>query len=143
MRHFVLVESGYCAVAAFAVAVLARPVTAFVLPRYLPDLHYIYLITPGLILFTLSGPFAMIFNVLLYFWAAGRLASDPRLTAIPGFDPKAAAWRFEGMPQDALGIWTSPSGSKVAWFKDPDGNNLSVTQFYSGDAYYRGVLDLG
>ena len=37
--------------------------------------------------------------------------------------------RFERMEQDALGIWTSPSGAKVAWFKDPDGNNLSLTQF--------------
>jgi len=37
--------------------------------------------------------------------------------------------RFDGMPQDALGIWTSPSGARVAWFKDPDGNNLSLTQF--------------
>jgi catechol 2,3-dioxygenase-like lactoylglutathione lyase family enzyme len=42
--------------------------------------------------------------------------------------------RFEGMSQDALGIWTSPSGAKVAWFKDPDGNNLSLTQFSGGDA---------
>lgn len=37
--------------------------------------------------------------------------------------------RYEGMPQDAAGIWTSPSGAQVAWFKDPDGNNLSLTQF--------------
>jgi hypothetical protein len=37
--------------------------------------------------------------------------------------------RFEGMPQDENGIWTSPSGARVAWFKDPDGNNLSLTQF--------------
>jgi catechol 2,3-dioxygenase-like lactoylglutathione lyase family enzyme len=37
--------------------------------------------------------------------------------------------RFENMPQDALGIWTSPSRARVAWFKDPDGNNLSLTQF--------------
>ena len=37
--------------------------------------------------------------------------------------------RFEDMPQDALGIWTSPSGARVAWFRDPDGNNLSLTQF--------------
>jgi catechol 2,3-dioxygenase-like lactoylglutathione lyase family enzyme len=36
--------------------------------------------------------------------------------------------RFGGMDQDALGIWTSPSGAKVAWFKDPDGNILSVTE---------------
>ena len=27
-----------------------------------------------------------------------------------------------------LGIWTTPSGDKVAWFKDPDGNILSVSQ---------------
>jgi catechol 2,3-dioxygenase-like lactoylglutathione lyase family enzyme len=33
------------------------------------------------------------------------------------------------MQQDALGIWASPSGAQVAWFKDPDGNTLSVTQF--------------
>ena len=26
-----------------------------------------------------------------------------------------------------LGIWTAPSGDKVAWFKDPDGNVLSVS----------------
>ncbi len=36
--------------------------------------------------------------------------------------------RFEGMPQDELGIWLSPSGARVAWFKDPDGNVLSITQ---------------
>jgi catechol 2,3-dioxygenase-like lactoylglutathione lyase family enzyme len=37
--------------------------------------------------------------------------------------------RFDGMNQDALGVWTSPGGDRVAWFKDPDGNTLSVTQF--------------
>jgi len=36
--------------------------------------------------------------------------------------------RYPGMPQDELGIWTSPSGAKVAWFKDPDGNTLSLSQ---------------
>jgi len=38
--------------------------------------------------------------------------------------------RFPGMNDtDPLGIWTAPSGARVAWFKDPDGNVLSVTQF--------------
>jgi len=37
--------------------------------------------------------------------------------------------RFEGMPQDELGIWVSPTGAKVAWFKDPAGKSLSLTQF--------------
>ena len=33
------------------------------------------------------------------------------------------------LPQDEQGVWTTPNGVKVAWFKDPDGNVLSVTQF--------------
>jgi len=37
--------------------------------------------------------------------------------------------RFDGMGQDDLGVWTAPSGAKVAWFNDPDGNVLSLTQF--------------
>ena len=37
--------------------------------------------------------------------------------------------RFDGLSQDELGVWTSPAGGKVAWFKDPDGNTLSLTQF--------------
>jgi catechol 2,3-dioxygenase-like lactoylglutathione lyase family enzyme len=37
--------------------------------------------------------------------------------------------RFARLEQDGFGIWTSPSGAKVAWFKDPDGNALSLTQF--------------
>ena len=36
--------------------------------------------------------------------------------------------RYDGMDQDARGVWTAPSGARVAWFKDPDGNTLSVTQ---------------
>ncbi len=37
--------------------------------------------------------------------------------------------RFPGMDQDAQGIWASASGARVAWFKDPDGNLLSLTEF--------------
>ncbi|MCZ8326312.1 MAG: VOC family protein [Sphingomonadaceae bacterium] len=37
---------------------------------------------------------------------------------------------YEGFGQDADGIWHSPDGgAKVAWFADPDGNLLSLTQF--------------
>jgi catechol 2,3-dioxygenase-like lactoylglutathione lyase family enzyme len=32
------------------------------------------------------------------------------------------------MKQDELGIWTAPGGSRIAWFKDPDGNILSIGQ---------------
>ncbi len=37
--------------------------------------------------------------------------------------------RYEGMKQDERGIWTSPTGARVAWFADPDGNVLSLTEF--------------
>lgn len=36
--------------------------------------------------------------------------------------------RYGFFKQDDLGIWTAPSGDKVAWFKDSDGNTLSVSQ---------------
>lgn len=36
--------------------------------------------------------------------------------------------RYPGMQQDELGIWSSPSGASLAWFKDPDGNTLSISQ---------------
>ena len=37
--------------------------------------------------------------------------------------------RFQGLQQDELAIWKAPSGARVGWFKDPDGNLLSITQF--------------
>lgn len=37
---------------------------------------------------------------------------------------------YEGFGQDADGVWSAPGGAaKVAWFSDPDGNVLSLTQF--------------
>ncbi|MFM5922764.1 MAG: VOC family protein [Novosphingobium sp.] len=37
---------------------------------------------------------------------------------------------YEGFGQDADGVWASPDGgAKIVWFLDPDGNNLSLTQF--------------
>jgi len=37
--------------------------------------------------------------------------------------------RFDGIQQDQLGVWRSPGGAQVAWFKDPFGNTISLTQF--------------
>jgi len=36
--------------------------------------------------------------------------------------------RYPGLEQDDLGIWSAPGGAKVAWFQDPDGNTLSISQ---------------
>lgn len=35
--------------------------------------------------------------------------------------------RVDGIDQDELGVWTTPGGDQVAWFKDPDGNTLSLS----------------
>ena len=50
--------------------------------------------------------------------------------AVDALTAKGVAFAiYEGMGQDARGIWTSPDGAaKVAFFSDPDGNGLSLTQ---------------
>jgi catechol 2,3-dioxygenase-like lactoylglutathione lyase family enzyme len=43
---------------------------------------------------------------------------------------KGVQFEMYGLPgQDARGIWSAPGGARVAWFRDPDGNVLSLTQF--------------
>jgi catechol 2,3-dioxygenase-like lactoylglutathione lyase family enzyme len=50
--------------------------------------------------------------------------------AVRGLAARGVAFtRYEGMDQDRDGVWTTPGGDKVAWFTDPDGNTLSLTQF--------------
>lgn len=51
-------------------------------------------------------------------------------TAMSGLVEAGVSFRrYDGMGQDAAGVWTTPNGDKVAWFGDPDGNHLSLTQF--------------
>lgn len=37
--------------------------------------------------------------------------------------------RYDFLPQDERGIWTTPDGARIAWFGDPDGNTLSLTEW--------------
>jgi catechol 2,3-dioxygenase-like lactoylglutathione lyase family enzyme len=57
-------------------------------------------------------------------WIVPEIATTARALAARGVEFKRYAW----MEQDELGIWRSPSGAQVAWFADPDGNTLSITQ---------------
>ena len=41
---------------------------------------------------------------------------------------------FEGLPQNDDGIWSTPDGAQIAWFLDPDGNTLSLTEHGSASA---------
>jgi len=58
-------------------------------------------------------------------WIVADIAATARDLAVRGVEFR----RYEWMDQDALGVWRSPSGAQVAWFPDPDGNTLSLTQF--------------
>ncbi len=62
------------------------------------------------------------------FTALGWEVSDIRATAELLTKRGVKFEKFPGMAQDERGIWHSPSGAYVAWFKDPDGNVLSLTQ---------------
>ena len=57
-------------------------------------------------------------------WEVSDLSASVRALAASGL----AVARFPGLPLDADGIWDTPDGSRVAWFHDPDGNTLSLSQ---------------
>jgi len=57
-------------------------------------------------------------------WNVPDIASTIRSLNDKGIECK----QYDFMEQDSLGVWTSPNGSKVAWFNDPDGNVLSLTE---------------
>ena len=61
----------------------------------------------------------------------GWHVADIRAAMCAIWRPRACISRvYDGFGQDADGVWAAPGGgAKVAWFTDPDGNVLSLTQF--------------
>lgn len=57
-------------------------------------------------------------------WESSNITADVRDLAGRGVE----FLRFTFLEQDAAGIWAAPSGDRIAWFKDPDGNTLSLSQ---------------
>ena len=88
-------------------------------------------------------PFAVIFD------AGGVMLRLQKVGELPRIDYTVLGWeiadlrsvmaelkqrgvifqRYAQLRQDEEGVWTAPGGAKIAWFKDPDGNVLSLTQF--------------
>ena len=58
-------------------------------------------------------------------WQVGDIAAT-----IDALAARSVAFAvYEGFGQDPRGVWTDPgSGTQIAWFHDPEGNNLSLTQ---------------
>jgi catechol 2,3-dioxygenase-like lactoylglutathione lyase family enzyme len=120
-----------------------QPVVTFILTRDKTKARTFYADTLGL-RFVNDDGFAMVFD------ANGIML---RISEVKDFTPQPATvlgWQVEditgvaraltqrgvhferfGMPQDELGIWTAPGGDQVAWFKDPDGNLLSLSRHVS------------
>ncbi|HEX3627698.1 MAG TPA: VOC family protein [Verrucomicrobiae bacterium] len=67
--------------------------------------------------------------VAVPYTALGWAVSDIRKTARELNSAGIIFERFQGMNQDSDGIWQAPSGAFIAWFRDPDGHVLSLTQF--------------
>jgi catechol 2,3-dioxygenase-like lactoylglutathione lyase family enzyme len=98
--------------------------------------------TLGLRLVAEQLPFALVFDangtmlrvtivreiVVAHYTVLGWEVPDIGVTARQLAAAGVKLERYPGMVQDELGIWASPSGARVAWLKDPDGNVLSVTQ---------------
>jgi catechol 2,3-dioxygenase-like lactoylglutathione lyase family enzyme len=89
-----------------------------------------------------EGPFAIVFDANgtdlrvqkvqavspAPYTALGWQVNDVEAAARRLGERGIALERYEGLRQDELGIWSTPDGARVAWFRDPDGNTLSVTQ---------------
>jgi catechol 2,3-dioxygenase-like lactoylglutathione lyase family enzyme len=87
-------------------------------------------------------PFALVFDLagtVLRIAKVERLAPQPHTVLGWLVDDVDAAvdWlvargvepvRYAGLEQDERAIWNSPGGARIAWFRDPDDNTLSVTQ---------------
>jgi catechol 2,3-dioxygenase-like lactoylglutathione lyase family enzyme len=58
---------------------------------------------------------------------AGWLVDDVSATAKSLAAAGITFERFPGMEQDVDGVWLVPGGGGVAWFRDPDGNRLSIS----------------
>ena len=61
-------------------------------------------------------------------WQVADIVRVLARLAAANVTPERYAW----LDQDAAGIWHAPSGARVAWFRDPDGNLLSVAQYQAG-----------
>jgi catechol 2,3-dioxygenase-like lactoylglutathione lyase family enzyme len=120
----------------------SHPIVAFVATANPSAARRFYQETLGLPLVS-EDPFALVFDVhgtmlrvsivekvvvagyTVLGWKVPDIAKTADLLGQAG----VSLQRYPGLDQDAQGIWTSPSGARVAWFKDPEGNTLSLTQW--------------
>jgi catechol 2,3-dioxygenase-like lactoylglutathione lyase family enzyme len=120
------------------------PVIAFLATSHPDRARTFYSETIGLRLVA-DEPFAIVFDAhgtmlriqkadsvaVAPYTALGWRVADMR-SAVAGLRERGVTMeRYGFLEQDADGIWKAPGGAKIAWFKDPDGHTLSLTEFGS------------
>jgi catechol 2,3-dioxygenase-like lactoylglutathione lyase family enzyme len=119
----------------------SAPLIAFLATADAARARTFYTVTLGLRLVE-DSPFALVFDVMGTMLRIQKVAAlTPHPFTVLGWqvDDVAAAVRelagrgvtfnrYDGLDQDGVGIWTSPAGARIAWFSDPDGNVLSLTE---------------
>jgi catechol 2,3-dioxygenase-like lactoylglutathione lyase family enzyme len=119
----------------------SKDIVAFIPTRDAHKAKEFYQQTLGL-LFISEDEFAVVFDahgIMLRVTPAPEFKPHPFTVLgwqVLGIEKVVSALQEKGvvfekygfMKQDDLGIWSAPGGAKVAWFKDPDGNLLSVSQ---------------
>jgi catechol 2,3-dioxygenase-like lactoylglutathione lyase family enzyme len=120
----------------------SAPLIAFLATADAARARTFYTVTLGLRLVE-DSPFALVFDVMGTMLRIQKVAAlTPHPFTVLGWqvDDVAAAVRdlagrgvtfnrYDGLDQNGVGIWTSPAGARIAWFSDPDGNVLSLTEF--------------
>lgn len=61
-------------------------------------------------------------------WQVARITEVVDQLLQHGIVPERYPW----LDQDEMGVWQAPSGARVVWFRDPDGNLLSVAEYPPG-----------
>jgi catechol 2,3-dioxygenase-like lactoylglutathione lyase family enzyme len=119
----------------------AAPLIAFLATTDAARARAFYAGTLGLRLVE-DSPFALVFDVMGTMLRIQKVAAltphpftvlgwqvDDVATAVRELAGRGVTFnRYDGLDQDGDGVWTSPAGARIAWFSDPDGNVLSLTE---------------
>lgn len=118
------------------------PIIAFVCIVDVDRAREFYRDKLGLHLVSEEPPFALVFEAHGIMLRLAMAKERPQISGtvlgwqVPDINAAAADLeragiqfeRYSFMQQEEHGIWTTPTGAKVAWFKDPDGNTLSISE---------------
>jgi catechol 2,3-dioxygenase-like lactoylglutathione lyase family enzyme len=93
--------------------------------------------------FVADDPFALVFRIgqlqlclqkvehkpEINYTVLGWVVTDIRKTVRQLSKAGVEFMRYNGLDQDVDGVWQAPGGAQVAWFRDPDDNTLSLTEY--------------